>query len=256
MGDRPGIWSNGSVHVCKIKTAVPLAVVMLCGGSASAQHNDWLIVPGKRLGPIRPDTTRADLERLFGKSNVRDQLVDTGDVGPMPGTAVFPTMPSRRLAIFWSESGTGEVAFVQICYQRQVGPCRWHTEDGVTLGTDLRTLEKLNGRAFQIEPWDYDAAGNISSWRGGKLANVFETEGTTWDGTPSRLWLTVEPRKGTDAQLRKLLNEVSRQRQASLSGPPITLVSDDPAVGSLHPAVTRITLVLPSKTHDSGVRAR
>ncbi len=205
---------------------------MLFAAFAPADQNDWLIVPGKRLGPITPDTTRADLDRFFGKANVQDQPVDSGE-GPEPATVVFPKMPKAALAIFWQDNRMDRV---MICYQYEVGPCKWHTESGVSLGTDLQQLETLNGRAFQIEAWGYDLGGNISSWRGGKLAGVFG------DGGNSGLHLTVgwqEPPNGPTPQQRKLENEVNRQKRNPLSS--------DLAVRQLHPTVERMELVFPSK---------
>ena len=239
------IWSNEGVQARRIQAERLFTLVIFCAASALAQQNDWLIVPGKRLGPITPDTRRADLDRLFGKANVRDQPVDKGE-GPDDATVVFPDLPAEGLAIFWSQSGNGEVELVQICYQLRSSSCRWHTENGATLGTDLQKLEKLNGRAFQIELWDYDAGGNISSWRGGKLASVFENGGTTWGGYPSRLMLTVEPRKGSGPQLREILDVLEQQKRP--------LLSNDPAIRPLDPAVTRMTLSLPSRTHVPVVR--
>ena len=221
---------------------------MLCAASALAQQNDWLIVPGKRLGPITLDTTRTDLEGLFGKTNVLDQPVETGE-GPEPGTVVFPGMPTGALAILWQRTLQGNLSYenhnrisdVRICYQPLAAPCKWHTENGVSLGTNLKRLETLNGRAFQIEPWGYDLGGNISSWRGGRLAGVFEDGGKSWWGADSKLWLTVgwqQSPNGYSPQQRKSLDEIGRQERNPLS--------TDSAVRLLHPTVIRMWLIFPS----------
>jgi hypothetical protein len=82
-----------------MKPKLPFALVVLCAVSALAQQNDWLIVPGKRLGPITSDVTRADLDRLFDKASVKDKPVDSGE-GPELATVVFPKMPAAGIAIF------------------------------------------------------------------------------------------------------------------------------------------------------------
>jgi hypothetical protein len=209
-------------------------LVMLCAASAMAQQNDWLIVPGKRLGPITSDTNRADLDRLFGKVSVHDQPVDSGE-GPEPATVVFPKMPTATLAIFWQD---GRIDRVMVCYQRETGPCKWHTENGVSLGTSLQKLETLNGRAFQIQPWGSDVGGNISSWRGGKLARLFG------EGESRQLLLTVyfqETPKGLTPEQGKLLDEIDRQKRSPLS--------NDLAVRQLRPTVTRMELVFTREDH-------
>ncbi len=118
-----------------MKIGLSFAVSVLCAASALAQSNDWHIVPGKRIGPITPDTTRADLDRVFGKNEVRDQAVDTGE-GPEPATVIFPRTPASALAILWFHDRIGRVL---VCYQRQAGQCKWHTENGVSIGTSTGT---------------------------------------------------------------------------------------------------------------------
>ena len=207
-----------------------LACAILCATLGMAQQNDWLLVPGKRLGPIRSDASRADLDRLFGKANVQDRPVDSGE-GEEPATVVFPNVPTAALAIFWQDDRMDRV---MVCYQRQAGPCKWHTENGVTLGTRLLQLEKLNGRAFQIEAWGSDVGGNISSWRGGTLASIF--------GEQLRLGLYFQetPRDYTPKQI-KLLNEIDRQKRHPLSS--------DIAVRELRPTVVRMQLIFTSQDH-------
>src|SRR5271169_470264 len=68
--------------------------------SAAAQKNDWLIVRGQRVGPITAATTRADLDTLFGKGNVRDGSLDSSEI-PEAATVVFGNDPSAALAITW-----------------------------------------------------------------------------------------------------------------------------------------------------------
>ena len=219
-----------------MKGTLPFALVILCAASALAQQNDWLIVPGKRLGPITRDTTRVDLDRLFGKGNVQEQPIDEGD-GPGPATVVFPKMPTASLAIFGLN---GRIEHVSVCYQRTTGPCKWHAASGVSLGTKLQRLETLNGRAFTIEPWISDVGGNVDSWEGGKLAGLFG------DGTNRQVLVTGQlqltlgyqvPPNGLTSQQRKLEEEVDRVRP----GPN----SSDPAMRQLRPTVTRMRLVFP-----------
>jgi len=45
----------------------------------------------------------------------------------------------------------------------------WHTEDGISLGTALETLETLNGKPFRITSADHDYGGLVWSWENGAL---------------------------------------------------------------------------------------
>ncbi len=72
--------------------------LLLCAG------NDWLIVPGKRVGPITRSTTRADLVRLFGAANVIDGDVTIGDEDSRQGAILYPPNPADSFSIQWTDS--------------------------------------------------------------------------------------------------------------------------------------------------------
>ncbi len=68
--------------------AICVAAVALLAmyGLPAAPENDWVIVPGKRVGPITAKTIHADLVRVFGAKNVVDEEVVAGDAGAEAGT--------------------------------------------------------------------------------------------------------------------------------------------------------------------------
>jgi hypothetical protein len=207
------------------------ALALVCLGLAAAQQNDWTIVPGKRIGPIAAGTSRTGLERFFGKSNVEDKPVDTGE-GPEPATVVFGKDSSTALALLWRD---GVIDRVLVCYESQFGPCKWHTGAGVSLGTTVARLEALNGRPFVAEPWGSDVGGNITSWQGGKLA------GELGDGGNFLLGLTLDWRgsaSGPTSGQREALDEIYGQSRT---------LSSNSAVRALRPVVTRMILFFPGK---------
>jgi hypothetical protein len=196
-----------------------LILVLLIAEFAQAQQNDWLIVSGQRLGPITRTTTRADLDRLFGKSNVTDKDVDTGN-GPEPATVVDEATPADSPVIFWNGK---QIHDVMICYPDVRAGCRWHTAEGITLGTSVEKLESVNGKPFQVDPWGDDLGGSVVSWQGGKLEN-------------HKLGVILgypESPDGPTAEQRKWVQQVSLPNVKVLS-------SDDEAVRQMHPTVERL----------------
>jgi hypothetical protein len=113
--------------------------VALLAASASAQRNDWLIVPGQRVGPVTRATTRAELDSLFGRDNVHDGRFEGGDV-PEAATVVMSSDSSAALAITWERE---HPATIHICFETQSGPCRWRTASGIRIGLPIRELENL-----------------------------------------------------------------------------------------------------------------
>jgi hypothetical protein len=216
-----------------VKAALRFFFLSLWAFCVPAQQNDWLVVPGERLGPISSTVTRAGLERLLGKANIRDQKVDSGE-GQEPATVVFPEKPGATLAIFWRDSGA--IRDVIMCYQRDDHFCKWHTKEGVSLGTSLEQLEKLNGRPFEFTPWGSDVGGNIVSWQGGRLAGVLG------EGVNNRLWLTLDfpvSSHGFTRKQRSLLDEIDALKRGPLSS--------DLAVRQLQPVVSGMRLVVMRK---------
>lgn len=141
-----------------------MMAVALLAASATAQKNDWVIVPGQRVGPITAATTRAELDELFGKENVGERNLDISD-GPDVATVVLGAETSAALAITWEQE---RAASVYICFGTKTGPCRWRTASGIRIGLPVRELEKLNGKGFQAGGFAQDQ-GRVVSWRKGAL---------------------------------------------------------------------------------------
>ena len=139
--------------------------VLLLATPAAAQKNDWLIVPGQRVGPVTAATSRADLDAIFGKENVQERNLDASDV-PEAATAVYPSDASAALAITWDRE---RPAAIRICFATQTGPCRWRTSSGIYIGTSIRELNTLNGKSFQLTGYGGDGRVTVTSWRHGQL---------------------------------------------------------------------------------------
>jgi len=138
--------------------------------------SDWLIVPGKRIGPVTGGATRADLVRFFGAKRVDDDYVSTGrDTEPEVGTIVNGDDPGAELHILWNEDKPEpHVAFVAICPGAAdvSAGCRWHTAEGITIGTTLKALEKLNAGPFKLMGMGSDRGGVVVSFSGGRLERL------------------------------------------------------------------------------------
>jgi hypothetical protein len=66
--------------------------------------SDNVIVPGKRIGLITPGMSLADLEKAYGKKNVKDGELDGPEGSTMPGARLF-TDTERELEVVWDEDG-------------------------------------------------------------------------------------------------------------------------------------------------------
>lgn len=141
-----------------------------------AQSHSWLIVAGRQLGAINSGTTRTDLVRMYGAVNVVDQDIDVGDGEMQSATFLFLKDPQRQIEILWKDRGKKAAPeSAQISGKKS----RWHGVHGITLGTSVSKLERLNGRPFRFALTNEgtDMAEETISWEGGRLEKDFQGTG-------------------------------------------------------------------------------
>lgn len=114
-------------------------------------------------------TTEAELRARFGPQNVTNGSVTdpNGAEGDRTeGTLLFAEDAETRLEISWKDAvGKRQPASIRTLATRG----RWRTSRGIALGTDLKSVEKLNGRPFRLAGLDFDLEGTVVSWSGGRL---------------------------------------------------------------------------------------
>ena len=146
--------------------AAPNPSFQLAESPAVAQApTDFLVIKNERVGPITKDSTEASLRKAFGTEHVKAEQLYVGDGQELPGLAIYPDDPERRIEVIWEEGSTSKIAFIQIQGDRS----QWKTPEGVTLGTTLLELEKLNGRPFDLFGLAWDFGGTVTDWKGGAL---------------------------------------------------------------------------------------
>jgi hypothetical protein len=160
-----------------IRSAVLAAVVATACGAAVPT----LIRRGE-VGPVKAKMTHQNLEKL---GEVTDNTFNIGD-GTRPCSDLWMNDATRHIRVLWNSNKRAEIALVT--GQATV----YHTADGITLGTTLRQLEKLNGKPFKMSGFGWDYGGRITDWDGGKLVRlkgisfVLEFEPLRWTGLPDQ----------------------------------------------------------------------
>jgi len=148
-------------------TAILATVTGLAGFSAAQARtlkvNDWLIVPGKRFGPITARTSEKQLIRIFGRRNViRKKSQQTGDHQPERVIVVYPGT-KNEIEIFWKK------AYSRISLITTYGKGgKWRTRRGLRIGSTMASVVRANGKPVGIAGfwWDY---GGYGAWNKGRL---------------------------------------------------------------------------------------
>jgi hypothetical protein len=129
-----------------------------------------LIVPEIRVGAITPWTSEFELQKIYGLKNVRSSEVDIGEGEHEPGTVIYPDNPTKTIEVLWKDAQEKRrPKEVRLTGEKSV----WRTRQGISLGTRLKELERINGRPFELTGFSYDLAGTVVSWEGGKLEKQF-----------------------------------------------------------------------------------
>ena len=88
-------------------------------------------------------------------------------MGEFMKTVVFPNT-KNEVEFIWKDDSLHFNGLIQVKVYKD--STDWKTKEGITIGTDLRTLEKLNKKPFSFYgfEWDY---GGMTNWDNGSLLN-------------------------------------------------------------------------------------
>jgi hypothetical protein len=206
------------------QAAVLLLLGLLACESRDAGPPAAEAIPEPRLlscFAFRPDTSAAVLESVFGASNVANAEIDVGEGNTESGTVLFAASPEERVEILWKDpAARARPRSVRI----RGAASRWSTPHGLALGLRLQEVERLNGRAFRLLGFEWDYAGTVMSWDGGKLE--------TAPGDRCRVRARLNPESGDEEWRRQVLGDTE-------------FSSGHPAMRALDPRVYEIWLEYP-----------
>ena len=184
-----------------VRSLLCSAIVLAVGGpsvSGPAGQDDPLPFSCEIFSPA---ASAASLGARFGAANVKTALVPwggaEGDVNE--GTVLFDGVPEARLEIYWRDTANKRGPdWVSVRGKKS----RWRAPAGITLGTTLQTIERLNRRPFRLLGFGSDGSGTVISWSAGHLESQNTPEcrvrmrvGPDWDhldpnsrGLTNQLW--------------------------------------------------------------------
>jgi hypothetical protein len=136
------------------------------GESADSVPSEWRIIPGSAAGPVTSQSSEAELRQHYGAASIESTRIQIGEGETMAGVVLYPDDSLRRAEIIWQDSVNRRRPARMILRGSQ---SRWRVNNGISLGTSLQDLERLNGRAFILAGFGWDYAGVVTDWKGGAL---------------------------------------------------------------------------------------
>jgi hypothetical protein len=174
-----------------------------------------------------PTASAASLQRAFGSAEIRADSVPLGETeGDMlPATVFFPHDPRRTISIVWKDTVAKRgPRYVWLSH----APTEWRTPRGISVGTSLRELERLNGRPFHLAGFAFDQSGALASWNRGKLESL--------SSRSCRFGMNIDSLKPLTPAAQRLYRQVEGGGIFS---------SGHPAMQVLNPRVSRIVIEYP-----------
>jgi hypothetical protein len=175
------------VRTTLIGLALATSLVRAPAGQERVDGSLWLVAPPGATPVLSATTSAQDLLRRFGPGSLRFDRIPDGEYGDLPGAILFPTDSLRRIELTWSDPDTRTtLERAQLRGDRT----HWKIAPGITLGTPLAELQRLNQKPITFSGFGFDGSGAIRFWNGGRLRAFDEVE-------PPRVFLRLAQSPGT-----------------------------------------------------------
>ena len=191
----------------------------------------FLVIPGKQVGPVNAAATEASLISLLGAGNVRRDTIYIAEGNFDIGTTLYKNTPDQAQILWTNNRRFADPKSVLLRPARDefnnllpgAAP-KWVTTHGLKIGTSLRAVEKVNGRAFALYGFEWDYGGSSAGWKGGMLEQK--------DGK-SFISLRFGVPESLPASQERLYESLMGDRE---------FLSSNPAMQKLNPTVQTLTI--------------
>ena len=215
----------------RVASTALLLLLTVCRSTGSPV-SDREIVIGERVGPIERGMTLTELSAALGDAAVVPGDVYVGEGFCAAGARVFPDPPDE-VEVLWTVAG-GPVAIVRV--SEPTG--EWVTSSGITIGTPIEELERMNDGPLSFSGFGWDYGGLVSSWDGGRLAESHDPS--------TSISITLAPGAGA----REAIDPETEAR--AVFGEALVR-SDYPAIRKMDVTVVRLDAVL-ARLEQSAIR--
>ena len=124
------------------------------------------MVPGESLGAITKESTREQLLEVYGAENINFEERMFMDE-PINSSSLFKGT-ENAVMIYWSDNTYSQVSSVELMGEKG----EWSTKEGIKLGSTLKEVEAVNGKAFKLYGfYGAEGSGMNESWEGGAISS-------------------------------------------------------------------------------------
>jgi hypothetical protein len=143
-------------------TFLCLMALGLSSLNAEIPLDDSTIIVGERVGPIEKGMTLFGLKTMFGGGKVKAVKIPGAEGEEIDGARLFGGTDREIEIIFNPEGDEKEIWDVRIIGKG------WKFANGLTPKMSIAELEKINGKPYLVNGFDWDYGG-WANFEGGKL---------------------------------------------------------------------------------------
>jgi hypothetical protein len=144
--------------------AAALALFALPAYGQTTQLSDGPITCSS---PVAASDSAKSLIQRYGQEAVIEDNLSTGveDI-TYRGLVLLPRSADWRIEVAFTDETMSRVA--RLTLRNSAKTSHWNVA-GVTIGSTLAEVQKINGKPFLVHGFDSDFSGFVVSWKGGKL---------------------------------------------------------------------------------------
>lgn len=140
------------------------------GGAVTSQMEEadgaaYLLTPGVSAGKFKLGVSKADLLKQF-PGEVVEGMVPLAEGDEDMGLIIYKGT-ENQIDVYLDDQG--KTFFFSINGVNT----KWHTEQGLTVGTTLQELVNANGKPIGFSGFDWDYGGNVLGFNGGNLEKFY-----------------------------------------------------------------------------------
>ena len=141
-------------------------------GRTVATDRSYTFVPGERFGPFVAGMDTAEMKRVLGPEHFTDVFIHLGEGQQFDGLALYPDRDARVEIIPSPEDLPADIEPTVDLIVRDPGSPWQMADTGIGIGSSLRELERVNGKPFKFQGFDWDYSGQVYDWNGGRLEGL------------------------------------------------------------------------------------
>lgn len=121
--------------------------------------------------PVAPEDSAKSLMQRYGQEAVIQADLRVAEDITYKGVVLLPRASDRRIEVRFTDDTLSRVAALTL---RDVArTSRWNVV-GITIGSTLAEVEKVNGKPFLVNGFEWDYGGLVTDWNGGRLGRPLQ----------------------------------------------------------------------------------